>query len=189
VGTGLVRPCGVRHLPARERSVREEGPGRGDERPGLCVADATAEHGLRFGSFVPPAPIRALGDLTPGLRSSRSERARPIVCISCVKMPASSCERRYRGRSQGDPNQEQRRRDPLPSCVPTLRAQESDRGCRPQAAPRRLTRARRRTTFQEGTSYFGAPRTSTILCRRPVRDRRKIRRCPGPVTATSMNWR
>jgi hypothetical protein len=41
VGTGLLRPCGVRHLPSRERSVREEGPGPGDGRPGLCVADAT----------------------------------------------------------------------------------------------------------------------------------------------------
>ena len=63
-------------MPAGERSACKKGPGPEDRRAGLCLARAIAGARPSAGSFVPPAPIRELWELTRYRKSLIQERAR-----------------------------------------------------------------------------------------------------------------
>jgi transposase len=77
----LVNPAHFKQVPGRKTDVAD------------CVWLAQLlEHGLLRSSFVPPAPIRELRDLTR-YRKSLTERSAPeppIDCTRCCRMPVSS---------------------------------------------------------------------------------------------------
>src|SRR4029434_4464492 len=76
----LVNPVHMAQVPGRKTDVQD------------CVWIAQLlEHGLLRGSFVPPAPIRELRDLTRYRRRlPRSAREPSIGCTRCWKTPTSS---------------------------------------------------------------------------------------------------
>jgi transposase len=73
---GLLRARGGLHVPAGQRGPSETRPGPEDRRAGLCVITQVLEHGVVRGSFVPPAPISELRDLTRYRKSVIQERTR-----------------------------------------------------------------------------------------------------------------
>ena len=74
--TRVLRPRRGGHVPARQRRPRQAGPRTEDRCAGLRLARAIAGAGLLRGSFVPPAPIRELRDLTRYRKVLIEERSR-----------------------------------------------------------------------------------------------------------------
>ena len=72
----LLRARGGHHLPAGQRRAHQAGPGRKTDVQDCVWIAQLLEHGLLRGSFVPPAPIRELRDLTRYRKGLIQERQR-----------------------------------------------------------------------------------------------------------------
>ncbi len=69
----------------------KQAPGRKTDVADCAWLAQLLQYGLLRASFVPPAPIRELRDLTRYRKSlTESAAAPPIDCTRCCRMPASS---------------------------------------------------------------------------------------------------